>query len=286
MRYAVLINTNTSATQLKRTVNKLNNGDFDFYINVDKSLNIAHYSQVLALKNAYPITNRVHSNTGGFSALKATLNGVKEILAAENDYDFITLLNGRDYPIKSAAEIAAFFKLNHGKQFIKYNADWHDRHYDYTAKYHLIDSSFPGKRMAEKLMNLFLGQPKAPKNLTIVGQSSHWIITPDCARYVLQYIRRYKFEHFLRYTKNADLFVFQSIIMHSSFKGGVVNNDYRYNEETKGSGRSKVLTVKDFDKIIASDRLFAGRFDIREDEKILTMIDQANANPKGETSPI
>jgi len=278
MRYAVLINTNTSARQLKRTVDKLNKGAFDFYIHVDKKLNIKYYRQVLDLPNVYMVTNRVATTRGGFSMLKATLNGIEEILNSEKDYAFITLLSGSDYPIKSAEDIAAFFKKNHDKQFVSYTDNWYQTHQACTDDYHLIDKHFWGKRVAEKLMNLFFKRPHIPKNLKITGNSAYWTITTECALYVTKYIKRFKFEEFLQYTKNSYLFVFQSIIINSSFKDSVINNNYRYTKKAKDTGHSKTLTTQDFHHIISSDCLFASRFDIREDEKILAMIDEANNN--------
>jgi hypothetical protein len=276
MHIAIIIVTHNSARHLTRVIEKLNNGCFDFYVHINKKVNAKHYQQALALPNVYLINNRVNVKQGGFSNLQATLNGINQILEAEVDYDFVSLISGREYPIKSADYICDFLKQNYGRQFIKFSKNWHNSNTETTEHYHLIDRDFFGKGLLEWCMNTLYKKPLPPKNLTIRGESAYWTISLSCARYVVTYMKRYRFADFLKYTKHSDRFAFQSIIMNSSYKDTVVNNDYRYLNQSGDRPHPKVLNVDDFAALITSDAHFARVFDINVEEKIFDMIDVAN----------
>jgi hypothetical protein len=64
--------------------------------------------------------------------------------------------------------------------------------------------------------------------------------------------------------------------MGSPFKDKVVNNNFRFINWPLTGSRPKVFVTEDFDKIMASDALFARKFDINTDENILALLDKAN----------
>jgi len=90
-----------------------------------------------------------------------------------------------------------------------------------------------------------------------------------------------KLRRFLRFTWGSDEFIFQSIIMSSPFKANVINKNYRFiNWPGENVPRPTTFLTKDFDRIMASDCLFGRKFDINTDEKILDLLDRANAPSK------
>jgi len=276
MRYALLIINHVSPRQTKRLIDRLNNDYFDFYIQLDKKTDTKSYQQLKDIRNVIFINKRVNVRPGGYTALKATMAGLSEIINSETKYHSISLINGSDYPTKRADEICDFLNINKGKQLIAYDEEWSASIPEKINKHYLVDYNFKGKPFAEKLFNKVWGKPEIPKMLKFVGKSAYWTITPNCATYILAYIERLELESFLKYTLGSDEFIFQSIIMNSPYHEEVVNNNYRYMDLLEDGLGIKTLTAKDFNKIIFSDSIFAGKFDIETDAEILDMIDKAN----------
>ncbi|OKS88479.1 beta-1,6-N-acetylglucosaminyltransferase [Mucilaginibacter polytrichastri] len=276
MRYALLIINHVSPLQTKRLIERLNNDYFDFYIQLDKKTDLKSYAILKDIRNVIFIGKRITVTPGGYSALKANLAGLSQIIESEIRYHSISLISGSDYPTKRADEICDFLNIYKGKQLIAYDESWSQNIPEKISKYYLTDYHFTGKQFAERLLNKISGKPEIPKMLKFIGKSAYWTITPNCATYVLAYIDRLELDSFLKFTNGSDEFVFQSIIMNSPYHEEVVNSNYRYTEPASDSITSKTLTVKDFNKIIFSDSIFAGKFDITVDYEILDMIDKAN----------
>ena len=103
MRFAILIVTYTSPVQTLRFVNSLNNGSFDFYIHLDKKIDIETHRDLFNIPNVYFVEPRIDVKWAGFSTAEAALSGVRFIRASGREYGFINLVSGQDYHIKPAA---------------------------------------------------------------------------------------------------------------------------------------------------------------------------------------
>ncbi|RVU01821.1 hypothetical protein EOD41_07645 [Mucilaginibacter limnophilus] len=280
MRFALLIITDSPVRQIKRLVDKMNTGNFDFYIHVDKGIDQDTYKELFDTPNVYFVKNRVHVRWAGYTTQQAIFNGIKEIVASNREYAFINLLSGQDYPIKSAGHIEQFLKENVGKQFIKcwsFDDDWQEANRR-VNRYHFVNLSFKGKYRVEQLINLFVKRNPKPQNLKFYGSNStFWTLSPDCAMYVVTYVETNEsLLRFLKFSWGTDEFVMQTVIMNSHYSDQVVNNNYRYIDWSAGGVKPKTLTVADFDRIVASSDIFGGKFNIEVDEKVLDLIDAAN----------
>ena len=279
MKFAVLIITYSSALQTKRMIQALNNGKFDFYIHLDRKVDIATHQDLFAIPNVYFIEDRIDIKWAGFTTVEAALSGLRQIAASGRKYGFINLITGQDYPIKSADQIAEFFEKNVGKEFIHYkdfDTEWEEAKAR-VDRYHLTDFRFRGKTRLENMINRLMPKRKFPDDLKLCGKETFWTLSPECAFYVLNYIDKHpRMKKFLRYTWGSDEFIFQTIIMNSEFKDRVVNRNYRYIDWPPGSARPKVLLTEDFEKLRASDNLFARKLDVSADQHIFELLDNLN----------
>jgi len=283
MRFACLIITYTSAKQTKRLIEKLSNGHFDFYIHLDKKININTHSELFNMPNVYFVEKRIDVKWAGYTIVKAAFNGIKQIAASGIPYDFIHLLSGQDYPIRSADYIADFLQDKAGKQLIKcweFETEWTEA-MPRVRRYHLTDVAFKGRYKIQSLMNRFINR-KPPRDLHFYGtNSTFWTLTPDCAMYVVNFVEKEPgLARFFKYTWGSDEFVFQTVIMNSHYKDAVINNNYRYIDWSAGGSRPKTLVTEDYGKIIASDNIFGRKFSIEVDELILDLIDEENLQSK------
>ncbi len=276
MKVACLIVTYTSAKQTKRLVERLNNGQFHFYIHLDKKVDIKTHQELFDIPNVFFVKDRVDVRWAGYSTVQAAFNGIKQITDSGIQYDFINLITGQDYPIKSAEHIIQFLETNIGKQFIEYKdfeTDWTEAQ-SRVERFHFANLKVPGKYRLEALINYFTQKRKIPGNLHMYGVSTFWTLSPDCARYVVDYVEEKKaLKRFLEYTWGSDEFIFQTVLMNSHYQNSIVNNNYRYVDWSAGGSRPKFLKTEDYERIIKSDALFGRKFNIELDENILDMVD-------------
>jgi hypothetical protein len=119
LKIAHLILTHGSPLQLKRLVAKLLNPGTAVFIHVDLKTDINEYLFFENIPNVYLIKKRISVNWGGYSIVQATVNLCKEVIATGIDFDYLNLLSGQDYPIKSHEQIHQFLANNQGKAFIE-----------------------------------------------------------------------------------------------------------------------------------------------------------------------
>lgn len=279
VKFAILIITYTSAQQTKRLIQSLNNGKFDFYIHLDKKIDIETHRDMFDMPNVYFVQNRIDIKWAGYTTVEAALSGIRQIAASGIKYDFVNLITGQDYPIKSATYIADFLEKNKGKEFIlfkDFETDWQEAKAR-VDRYHFTDMSFKGRHRLEKIVNFFTFKRKFPVDMKLYGKETFWTLSLECAVYVVNFIdSNPKLSNFLRLTWGSDEFIFQSIIMDSPFKDNVINKNYRYIDWPEGGARPRVLGTEDFEKLIASDSIFARKLDINTDENIFDLLDKAN----------
>lgn len=276
MKTAYLILVHKNPIQVERALRKMYHPDFDFYIHLDKKANSKHYSNISALPNVFFVKNRVDVNWGGYSIIKATFNGIREICQRRYEYNFINLLSGQDYPLKSAEVIACFFEENAGKEFIKYRdviSDWKEVQIRYK-KYFLTDFKFKGSTRLEGIINSLVPEKNLPGNLHPYGESMFWMLSTEAAVYIVNRVENdNKLKSFFTYSWGTDEFLFQTILMNSVYSDRVINNNYRYVDWSEQEAHPKILGTEDFYKLKNSSMLFARKFDVLKDKKILDMLD-------------
>ncbi len=281
MKTAHLIITHTDPKQTERMISKMTHPDFDFYIHVDRKIDIKPYLFLEEVQNVYFIHDRIDVRWAGFNTVKALFNSIRQICHTGNNYNFINVLSGQDYPLKSANHLSSFFKKNAGKEFIAYRDilnDWTSAQSRYK-KFHLTNFSFNGKTLfgqhsLERLINYLFKSRNIPYKYHPYGESMFWMLSPEAALYVANTVENdKKLKCFFYYTWASDEFLFQTIIMNSEYKHKVINNNYRYIDWSEQRASPKILNVNDFEKLKNSSKLFARKFDVLKDEVILNMID-------------
>jgi Core-2/I-Branching enzyme len=100
----------------------------------------------------------------------------------------------------------------------------------------------------------------------------------ECAAYIVDFIESNKrLRWYLRFTWGADEFVIPTLIMNSKFRETVINDNFYYIDWSKGGASPKTLITEDYDLLLSSDKMFARKFDIKVDSKILDLLDATDA---------
>ena len=123
MKIAYIISAYKYPEQLIRLISRLNSETNNFFVHVDKKTDSKIYYQVADslrhFSNVY-FLERHKCYWGDFSHVNATIKGIEEIFSRSIPFDYVFLLTGQDYPIKSNSQIEKFLIENQRKSFMEY----------------------------------------------------------------------------------------------------------------------------------------------------------------------
>jgi hypothetical protein len=273
MRIAYIISAYKYPHQLVRLVRALHTGSTAFFVHVDKKSDAEVYEESVRGVHDLPRVVFLERHTchwGGFGHVRATLKGIDEIFRRYLDIDYVFLLTGQDYPIKSNREIERFLSKSHGKSYLGYSPlpspRWSPRGgLDRIERWHLRAYGF---HLELPWLRRF------PEGLRPFGGGAYWCLSEEALRYVHEFVNnRPDYVTFFRHVDIPDELFFHTIILNSPHRENVVNDNLRYIDWTKGPSPA-ILTMADFDEMSRSPKLFARKFDTTVDDEVLDMIDE------------
>ncbi|MCC5615786.1 beta-1,6-N-acetylglucosaminyltransferase [Nostoc sp. CHAB 5836] len=297
MKVAYIILAHNYPEQLLRLVDQLNTDKTSFFIHIDKSSDRKIFKQISAELMDFPnvfFLKRYNSKWGSFGIVKATLKVINSIVETGICFDYIILLSGQDYLIKSNTYIKMFLQENQGKEFIEYfslpdkrwgehgglkridswHFSWRNKYFDIPEKQKF--QSYIASLLYSLVILLLPKKRKLIEGYAIYGGSQFWCLTGECIKWINIFVQQNpKFVKRFHYTFCPDEIFFQTIILNSHFKDKVVNNNLKYIDwGNVNSCHPMILDKNDVEKIRQSEKLFARKFDPTKDSDILDMIDQ------------
>jgi hypothetical protein len=305
MRLAHLILTHKNPAQLERLLDALDHPAFDFYIHLDGKTDMAPFAHIAQRPRTYFIHRRAKIYWAGFGTIQATLNGFREILGgvhaagaahasgganasgaahagngapAGAAYDYINVISGQDFPLRSAEDIYAHIAARAGSEFITCESTrttW-PQAADRVTRYHLINWRIPGKFTLEKLINKLLPARKFPMpEHEIVGRANWFTLTPAAIRYTLDFLDRHpELIRFYKYSWGADELIWSTILYNSDFRPKIVDNLVYVDWTGQHEGHPRVLRAQDLPALQATDKLFGRKFDMAVDEEVFGLIER------------
>ncbi len=252
---------------------------FDCWVHIDKKADINSFDKLRELPRTRLIKKRVSVQWAGFSFVQAMLNSLEEIFQSGNKYDFVNLMSGQDYPIKSPQHIYDFLSAHAGKSFIACEPEpspWWDHAKLRFTKYHLTDFTFKGNTRIQQFLNRIMPDRKFLPDYTLYGgpYASYWTLSIEAAMYVHDFLKgNKKLKSFCKYTWAPDEFLISTILMNSHFRENIINTGSRYIDWSSGGARPGILTTSDFLSLKQSTLLFARKFDLKTDAGIIDLID-------------
>jgi len=282
MRIAHLILAHKDPNLVERLVKRLHHKNADVYIQLDSKSDIKDFIHIEDIPNTYFVKERIKTVWANYSLIQATLNGFEAIIDSLKDYTHINLLSGQDYPLRPAEEFIQFLSANRNKSFMRLlsidNNEW-PQGKDRFVKYSFGDYAYPGRYKFQTLVNTIDKKRSIPYNLKPYGGSQWLTITPECAVYAINYIKKYpRAKRFFRQTWCIDEVFFQTILHNSPLRGKLVNDNLRFIEQ-EGNTRPTIFTLNDAERITAEGKFFARKFDTQVDTKILDYLDTIIRKP-------
>ena len=280
VKIAYMMQVHKNSDQINNLIKQLDDGNSDFYIHIDKKSNIKN--SIMIKENVFLISDCIDVKWGQISQVKATLLLMKEVKNSGMKYDYVWLISGQDFPIKSNKHIQDFLIQNKGYNFINLLSE---KEYEYNRYLKRNETWYPTwgaspkfiMRVIRKLYNYITGGPRRSLikrqnylNVDFQFGSSWFTITYDTMLYILEEINK---NEYMKYFKNCicpDESVFQTIIYNSRYKDTI--RDYlTYVDWSEGKKNPKILNSDDLDKLTNSNKLMARKFEYPIDDKILKL---------------
>ena len=96
MKIAHVVIFHKNPGSVERLVKAMSHPDFDFYLHLDKKVNIEPFAYLSNLPNTYLVSKRIPVRWAGFSQVEAFISAMDDIINSGVQYDFVNLLSGQD----------------------------------------------------------------------------------------------------------------------------------------------------------------------------------------------
>jgi len=273
LRIAFCLIAHKNPEQVARLIERIYSRSDYFYINGPSDDRWAAALREYHDGNTLFAPSRSETSWGSFGLVEATLDGMNHFRSL--DYDYFVNLTGQCYPIKSVNVM----REELGKKNVAYmeyfklpSSRWEKENggLDRIRYYHI--------RLGESRSVRWIRIPRLnrtlPHGLEPYGGSHYFCLPKRFVNYVQEYVSNHpEIVRFYRHCRIPDEMFFQTIIMNSPLRSDVVNDDRMF-LVWKGKRNPEILREKDFEEMVRSDKLFARKFDINIDERILDLVDE------------
>lgn len=281
-KHAYLIMAHTQPELLKELLGRIDDERNDIYLHIDskaKNYPVTEVTSVLK-KSSCVLTERMDVQWGSDSQIHCEMILLKEAVKTEHSY--YHLISGMDLPIKSQDEIHAFFDQYDGLEFVDEDlpqiseaalsrVKYYHRYYGKAGSLKDILGAMETKM--QKLLGV--NRLKSEKD-TVFQKGRNWFsITHGLAKLVVEkedWIRRV----FAKTVCGDELFL-QTIARNSKYAEKICNPntmpeipDTRLIDWERGSNNNPyVFRETDYEELKSSKALFARKFDLTIDKKIV-----------------
>ncbi|SLJ98090.1 beta-1,6-N-acetylglucosaminyltransferase [Salegentibacter salarius] len=311
INYLILAHKNPE--QLYRLITRLDSNNVNFFIHIDKAVDISTFSTGLSgLSNVYFLKDKYRLITpwSDINGCKVLITLLRMVYEKVKTNAYCIFLSGQDYPLKDNIYIYNYLKTHYGKNFISLNQitniwpEWRTRLERYNFHFpnnqrvfkgifpladkrcfttgNLKNSFYIAKRLglAKVLQTFFKPKRFHPSHIEPVGGSAFWALPIETVDELLVYINKHpEFLDYHEYTHVPDEILFHSIVNllkqpHEIAESTTYTNWERKREDD--SGPVMFQTQEDLEELLALDDhyLFARKFDTGLGSFILDELDK------------
>ena len=268
-KLAYLVVAHHQPRHLGRLIGALAEEDSHFFVHVDAKADLPAFEAQVPRSDAVElVADRVRVEWGELGVVEAVLRLLRAAVASGHSFRYFTLLSGSDYPVKHRQAIRS--RLLHGdRQYLRIDRRLTD----------------PGNSHAYLLRDLPDG--RYFDGMVPYHGSMYWSLTADCVRFILGFLADHPgYLDVHRHVHIPDEIFFHTLVKHSPF-GEAIAQDFStgpYPDHVLhgnhfidwGGLRPRqrlTLDERDLDDLLASDALFARKFDERKSSRLLDLLD-------------
>ena len=276
---AYLILAHRYPNQFKRLFKAIYHPANHYLIHVDKRSGVELQTEIQDFLKGYPNASLLKSEKalwGGYSLVDAELRAIKELLKMGLKWEFFINLSAQDFPLKSQTYIQNFLSHHIGKDFLKVANQTTVR----PDTLHRIEN-YVTESGNEIITEPVVKRPFLRDVTPFIG--NQWmILSRKFCEFLSHSPEVDRFKEFYKHTFIADEGFFQTVIMNTSYKATIVNDDKRTIDWIPMGTiklRPRDFTIQDANFLMASQDLFARKFDETIDGDILSILEAHLARP-------
>lgn len=286
MRIAYLIMAYHQPELVARMIHRLDDGNCDFFIHVDRKVDQSLFERLIKIPHAVFVKRRRTVNWGGWNMVQATLDLLELARANQYKFDYFQLLSDSCYPIKSNQYIRDKLASNdHNYITVNGPVETDSPFHWWIANYHAPD--FIKLRTFEKFV-LFrtlrtwparIVPRKPPLGMTVFKGWQWWCLNDECVTFMIDFIKaNAAFKTFFRFVRIPDEMFFQTILINSplrdSLRPGFAEGCIAGNHFVQWKdGRPLTLTLEHLPDMQATGACFARKFSLVESASLLDRLD-------------
>jgi hypothetical protein len=240
------------------------------------------------------LIKRYKSLWGSIGIMHATLEGIQESM--KNKCDYIILLSGSDYPIKSNISIKNFLVKSNGKSYLSHYLmpapHWEPgKEINRIKKFYFwignklfeypihLETQSLSRKIINLILTPFLRKERIfPKGIEPYGGDQWFCLSKEACKIVLNFDKKHpEIISFLKHALISDEIFIQTAILNSpQLKiDEVVNNTITLlNWKNRNLPSPEVFTINDFHILENTPMLFARKFDHEKEPELADRIDK------------
>lgn len=296
LHYLVLAHDNLD--QIEIITKRLKNKNSNVYVHLDKK--IKNFKKIQWIKY---ISNRQHIKRWWTKMLKTELIWLKEIFKYMNKNDHIIIISDQCYPIKDTNYIEKYIN-NLGEKSCIHYMEANNKILNRIFWYYFFDVNFHIPKQIDNLIAKFIALFKKfhkndrvqminiifweiislilPKRISLIKKykiyrgTSRMVLSYTHIKFILNFIESKEWKNTLKhfdYTVNNDELFFQTILVNYK-KNEIINECLWFTIREKWAYSPNFLTIDNLEEIKNSNKLFARKFDITKDKKIIEEINK------------
>ena len=288
--------------QVQLLIDKLKTKDSKIYVHVDWKV-----KDFPKFKNATLVKDRVKTNRWWFSLVQCELNGIYEIYPNMKEWDHLVIISWQCRPIKKIEKVEKYVNKLWDKSYIDYeetkkeSVQKVDRYYFNDLNMHMPHlSKWLYWLINDKLWHNMWGTRTPMTNIILSYIVSvilprrkylltnytlykwwQWIcLSYKHVKWMIKFLKSWKWKKFyksFKYTNCSDEIFFQTLFYNSPMKSEIINDTLRYLKWIEDASSPYVITEEFYDELIKSDKLFARKFDINLDWRIVERLEKTTA---------
>lgn len=280
MKVANIIVAHKNPNQLKRFVCQYNEEQFHHFIHVDGRCRAGDFAEVAKLPGVTMLPRRRKLVWAGYGFVQVTLDALYAIRKRPEKYFYVNLMSGMDFPIKPTHDFYEYLLASYPdrKEFFEILdlGVWPGAHR--YERYHLTGWTIKGRYFTERIINRFMEKRAFyGGQLVPYGRAAWFTATEDFIDYGLKFVEQHPdYLSFLKTVWCPDEFIWNTILMNSSFKDRLGPHYLRHIDWSEGNASPKVFRKSDLEALKTTPAFIARKFDETIDNEILTSIEELN----------
>lgn len=276
-KHAFLVMSRTVDANLLNLLKSIDYKDNDIYLHIDKKANVKNFNSKLEHAELILCQN-ISVGWAADTLIKAEMILLKTAVNSGKKYSYLHLMSGNDLQIVDNVQFRKFFK-NTDEQYIDYES------IDKPINMRRIKYFFPLQQYTGKKHGLLWAMQKILMYIQVmlrinrlrkspykhIAKGSAWFsITLECAQYIVK--KEKEIEKYFYHGSAADELFIQTLILSSKFESKIASNNLRYIKWSEGANSPEVLKISNYEDLIASQKLFARKFDTKIDSLVISKI--------------